>query len=635
MSSPGDSLWRSSAKRTRCVAVVVLAVCLTARTHGADYLSPCALVADSEGGRLYIAEATAKQVAVLDLASNELTRTFSVAAEPSGLALSPDGSDLYVTCGSARGCVYVIDPRSGESLDTLPAGHTPTAPVLSPDGKRLYVSNRLDNTVSVIDTKDRKQIAKIRVSREPVAADLTPDGRWLFVGNQLPDGPADAGPVACKVSVINTEKMSVDVSIVLPNGSTGLRGLTVSPDGRFVFVSHILARYTVPTTQLERGWINTNAISIIDAGDRRLVETLLLDDVDYGAANPWAVACTSDGKYLCVTHAGTHELSITDVAAMLDKIMSHRERQSQNARNSGSGSGTSHGYGGESVSDIPNQLSFLHGIRRRIKLPGKAPRALAIVGYKAYVAEYFADSIAVVDMSKKSRIETTSIALGPEKQMTAVRRGEMLFHDALLCFQGWQSCASCHPHQSRPDALNWDLLNDGLGNPKNTKSLLLSHRTPPSMVTGVRDTAEAAVRAGIRHIQFATCSEEDAVAIDEYLKSLESAPSPHLVRGELSASARRGREVFEKASCAKCHSGPLFTDMKAYDVGTGKGREKELKFDTPTLVEVWRTAPYLYDGRAVKIKDVLTTYNPEDRHGTTSDLSERQINDLAEFVLSQ
>ena len=52
----------------------------------------------------------------------------------------------------------------------------------------------------------------------------------------------------------------------------------------------------------------------------------------------------------------------------------------------------------------------------------------------------------------------------------------------------------------RPDALNWDLLNDGIGNPKNTLSLLLSHQTPPVMITGVRASAEDAVRAGIKYI---------------------------------------------------------------------------------------------------------------------------------------
>ena len=70
----------------------------------------------------------------------------------------------------------------------------------------------------------------------------------------------------------------------------------------------ILAHYQLPTTQLERGWMNANAVTVIDAAKPETIATVLLDDVELGAANPWAAACTADGKYLCVTHAGTQEL---------------------------------------------------------------------------------------------------------------------------------------------------------------------------------------------------------------------------------------------------------------------------------------------------------------------------------------
>jgi len=600
-----------------------------------DYLSPTAVVADSRGEILYIAEATAKQIAVFETKTAKVTTKINLPAEPTGLALTGDGSILYVTCGGQKGCVSVIDTRNAKLLRTLPAGHTPLAPVLSPDGMFLYVCNRFDNNISVINTGQSKQVAKIPALREPVAADITPDGKWLYVGNMLPYGPSSADSVACNISVINAKKMAFEIDIVLPNGSTGLHDLIVSPDGRFVFASHILGRYTVPTTQIERGWINTNAVSIIDAKRKRLIETVLLDDVDYGAANPWGLACTSDSKYLCVTHAGTHELSVIEIAPMIEKINSYNKRIGRRPDNFGGGSYDASGSGSQAVSNIPNELSFLYGIRRRIKLPGKGPRALTIIENKAYVAEYFTDSMAIVDISADSRRGAASIALGPKTEMTIERKGQMLFNDAGLCFQQWQSCASCHPSGARTDALNWDLLNDGLGNPKNTKSLLLAHETPPAMITGIRENAEAAVRAGIRHIQFAVRPEEEAVAIDQYLKSLKPVPSPYLVDGKLSESAGRGQKIFDKAGCASCHTGPLHTDLKMHDVGTGKDLDKDRLFDTPTLVEIWRTAPYLYDGRATTIEEVLTTYNPGDKHGVTSGLTEAEIKDLAEFILSQ
>ena len=62
------------------------------------------------------------------------------------------------------------------------------------------------------------------------------------------------------------------------------------------------------------------------------------------------------------------------------------------------------------------------------------------------------------------------------------------------------------------------------------------------------------------------------------------------------------------AGCAKCHPQPLYSDLKDHDVGVGIGRDKDRRFDTPTLVELWRTAPYLYDGRAEIIKEVLTKF---------------------------
>jgi YVTN family beta-propeller protein len=590
---------------------------------GEECLSPLALAVGKDGRNVYIAEFSAKRVAVLDVVEGKAKKAFSVPDHPTGLAISPDGSSLYITCESPAGKVHFMDPNAGNITISVSVDHTPNAPVASPNGKTLYVCNRFNNDVSVIDLASKKEVARVPVMREPVAAAVTPDGKLLLVANLLPAGAADAVFTGAVVSVVDTAANKVTADIRLPNGSTGLRGICVSPDGRHAYATHILARYQLPTTQLERGWMNTNALSIIDVRNQSLIDTVLLDDVDLGAANPWGVVCTPDGKYICVSHAGTHEISIINRARLHDKL-----------DEAGSSPGSS-GYGASSSSDVRNNLAFLVGLRRRVKLAGNGPRGLAVVGTRVYAAEYFTDSLGVVDIGRGTPPAAQSIPLGPKTPLTLVRKGEMLFNDASLCFQNWQSCASCHPGGGRADALNWDLMNDGIGNPKNTRSLLLSHETPPAMMTGVRESAEAAVRAGIRHIQFVVRPEEDAVAIDEYLKSLEPVPSPYLLDGRLSKAAERGRDVFEKADCASCHPAPLYTDLKGYDVGTGKALEKNRVFDTPTLVEVWRTAPYLYDGRTVTMRDVLIKHNPGDEHGVTSGLTEQEIDDLNEFILSQ
>jgi cytochrome c peroxidase len=256
---------------------------------------------------------------------------------------------------------------------------------------------------------------------------------------------------------------------------------------------------------------------------------------------------------------------------------------------------------------------------------------------RVYVANYFSGSVEAIDLRPGLSAKKLESHLEPDQPMSLLRRGEFLFNDASICFQGWQSCATCHSDDARVDGLNWDLLNDGIGNPKNNKSLLLAHRTPPAMSMGVRETAESAVRSGIRNILFTVQPEEVAVAIDEWLKSLEPIPSPYLVNGKFSAEALRGERVFNspQTHCSTCHPSGLFTDLKHHEVGTLAATDKPGDlFDTPTLIEIWRTSPYLHDGSAVTLRDVLVDHNRQDRHGSTSHLSKTQIDELVAYLLS-
>jgi len=654
------------------IVAVALQFAATAQTvslqcvpQRAPYLSPTALAASGDGKTLYIACATANCIVCLDTASRVVLGSIPVPEPPSGLVLSAEERRLFVTCAAPESAVCVIDlgqafasaaspgrcnastlqrsnaptpPPAAAALTSrivarITTGHTAMAPTLSLDGKMLYVCNRFNDCIGVIDLAAGKEVGRIPVRREPVAAALTRDGKHLLVANHLHNEAANAAYVAAVVSAIDLAQGKVTAEFLLPDGSGALKDIRISPDGKYAAVTHILAQYRPAAGNLRSLWMNANALTVIDLGRMEVLATTLLDDRGRGAANPWGMAWSADGSTLLVAHAGTHELSLIDFAALLKKLLQlPAPFDSLKARGSAYAESQPMGY----------SVPFFAGSRRRVKLPAGdlGPRAVTIAGHTAYVANYFSDTLSVIDLSNTNS-KPESIPLhkseirNPKSEINEVRKGEFFFHDASICYQGWQSCASCHPGGARADGLNWDLLNDGVGNPKNTKSLLFAFQTPPAMWLGVRETAETAVRAGIKHILFTQQPEEVGAAIDAYLKSLRPVPSPHLVRGKLSAAARRGEKVFSRAGCAECHPPPLFTDLHQYDVGTRRAFDgPTVKFDTPALVELWRTAPYLHDGSAATVREVLTSRNPHDRHGKTSNLTSQEITNLCAYLLS-
>ena len=507
---------------------------------------------------------------------------------------------IYVTSSYSRGWITAIDLVTGKSTFKTETGMGACSPIISRDGTRLYVFNQFKTTVSEVDAKSGKHLRQAKVLREPVAGVLTPDGKYLFVINSLPAQRSDDEYVTSEVSVIELSGFTVIRNIRLENGSNALRGICISTDGRYVFVSHNLGRFQVPTSQLNQGWMNTNAISILDVPSLSFVGALLLDEPDRGAAGIWGVAC--DESRLFVTHSGTHDLSLIDLKMLRIKLDSYPDKK-----------------------NLSYDLRFLYDIRKRIPLVGNGPRNLSVADGKLYIPTYFSDTLNIVDIATE---ELTTIALNPNRQERVEQLGEKVFNDASYCYQNWQSCNGCHPGDARTDAMNWDLMNDGIGNPKNCKSLLYSHVTPPSMITGIRATAEVAVHAGFKFIQFSDIEPDLLASVNAYLKSLRPLPSPYLVNGKLSEKGAKGGKHFENLGCDNCHSGEYFTDLRKHQIG--EKVEFEAGWDTPTLIEVWRTAPYLFDGRAATLKEVFSVY----KHGIGAKVSDKEMDELVEYINS-
>lgn len=610
----------------------------------AEALLPETLCMTPKGDALIVGERGGCKVSVRDFAGKELKALTAtkkvggflglsflggetVAMPVTGVTAAPDGTLYYTADDGNEGRLIRED---GEYVVT---GNRPMTPVVSPDGKFVYVCNRFDATVQKYDARSLELLASAKAVREANGCVLGKDGKLLFVINLLPaDATEPVKYVAARVTVIDTATFKVRDNIHLPDGSTGVRGITASPDGAHIYLTHTQARYQLPTTQLERGWMNTAALSVFDGATGKYVNTVLLDDVDLGAANPWGVSVTPDGKRIVVAHAGTREISVIDRAALHERLAKAAAGQKVTEVTT-------------SAEEVHNDLSFLSGIRRRFAFEADGPRGVVATDDKAYAVAYFADALVEVPFTERivkpvvRPLNGTLLDLSKNPEL----RGEMLFNDGAKCFQQWQSCASCHP-DGVVDGLNWDLLNDGIGNPKQTKSLYLSGVTPPTMITGIRKDMVHCNRAGFRHIQFAGVSEEDAKCIDAYVLSMRQQVSPY-ARAENAEAIARGKAIFDgKAECARCHKPERHftaandpadgTKSPLFDLGLGTRDMMGRKFDVPTLNECWRTAPYLYDGRALTMREVLTKWNPADQHGVTSDLTEQELRDLELYILS-
>lgn len=566
------------------------------------YRSPTAIAMLDDDG--YVADATMQMVYKIDATSAKKTAEYD--AGKSVNAVIAEGDSVYALIGGLDGELLKLNGSLAVQAKAE-TGHTPVDAAVV-NGK-LYVANRFDNSVTVHNPDTLQQTDEIDVSREPVA--LTVAGNDLYVACHLPDGAAnDSENVSADVVVIDTTSNTVKKTISLINGSGGVKDIVTSEDGKYVYLSNLIARYAFPTSQLDRGWINTNAVSIIRTSDTSLVTAVLLDDVDNGAANPWGLQI--DGDTLIVTASGTHEIITIDTKAMLDRIASVGKTYTEI----------------DSVEEIPDYLPFLDGIKTRTKLSGEGTRAMAVKDGKAYICNYFSGNVEIFDLAG---LETVgSISLGEQPQANAVRRGEALWFDGTKCYQNWESCASCHP-DARTDAFNWDNLNDGVGNPKQAASMLYSHRTPPVMITGARVSAELAVQKGMQFIQFNTMEEAQLQDISEYMKSLTPVESPFLNRdGTLTDDAKAGEKLFEEQGCVDCHPAPLYTDLQMHQSSIPVDERDSWDtrdFATPSLVEIWRTAPYFFDGRYTTLRQAVEASLP-DGHG----LSDEQIDQLTAFV---
>lgn len=587
------------------------------------YRSPTALVPSPDKSTIYICEQTAKKIAVFDVATGQVTRHIFLPNEVTGCAVSIDGTKLFATIGSEpwpTGYVCVVNAASGAVTKRIPVGHYPRSPIMSPDGSRLYVANMFSYDVSVIDVATETELERLEAVREPYAMDITTDGKTLVVGNSLPDDRStDSDFVSCKISIFDLEHNTLD-TVRLTRGSHSVFGLAISPDDRYAFVTHMIGKFNLMASMVDRGWLHTNNIAVIDLQTKKFINDVSVDLSMFGMANPWDIKFTEDGKFMVIAHAGANELSFIDYQPFIDTVLAR------------SAAGM----------DLQKEFTTMLESRKRVIVETKGPRELAMIGNNVYVAGYFDDVAATMEMHEVS-LEADNMAdetyyIGEPQAWTGERNGESNFYDGALCFQKWQSCHSCHPF-TRPDALNWILGGGAIVAPKNAKSMLYSWWTPPTTWSGRRGHARESIVGGIQLELFREPTRVLTAPLDTFFMALKPMMSPKLVKGRLSESAKRGRDLYynvhrtgkDSIDCQKCHPAPLFCDMKYWNAGLPDPFDNTGAWDTPHLAETWRTGPYGHLGDYWGLQEILEVPG---HSKAFPKMTFEEIDDLIEYVKS-
>jgi YVTN family beta-propeller protein len=587
--------------------------------------APGGIAVSPDGKTLFIALDDKDEIAEADVASLTVTRRAKVPGGPFGLALDAAGSRLFVAC-PREDRVAVIDTRDLTELASIAVGIRPTdvAYCRTPAGERLIVPNSGSDDISVLSVSPLNELARTAAGREPYAVAVSGDSRRVFVANRVAVHDQLLSPPASEVTVLDPANGHVLDRIQLDSAHLA-EGITPVPARGWILNSMVRVRNLVPITQVKDGWVMSTGLAI--SQENGAVTQVPLDEANAYFSDPSGVVASPDGKRAYVASGGADVVTVLD----LDRLGAWLTQADAAARS-------------EAIRDMA--LSERYVLAR---IPtGCNPRHLVLSpdGRRLFVAERLDDRVLVVDTTSLKPVGR--IVLGDGGLDDPIRRGERVFTRARYTFQGQFSCRSCHP-DGRVDGLSYDFDGSGIGDG------LLDNRS----LCGVAGTAPFKWNGKNPTLQF-----QDGPRFARVLMRTDPIPSPQLdelatflehlpptrtipwsrVGKPLTPAEERGRKLFFATQrsdgtriplalqCQTCHRPPLFTDRLLRSVGTKAARDQSALFDTPHLIGIGASAPYLHDGRAKTLEELWTTYQKNDQHGVSSYWSKEQLNDLVEYL---
>ena len=501
--------------------------------------------------------------------------------------------------------VTILDARTNGVLGEVAIGGTPQTVTIPLNSDRAYVATR-EGALVAIDPAARKILWTIQVDRQlygvaaangVVYVTAPASGRVYVIDpvavkvlRTIETEAYPRGIVATYADVFVTHLRSGKMSILDANTGQVKRVVVMSDDGNLsqgifatwnrVYLPQTRSNSSNPALQFDTTVLPVVAIFDVTNGEALDRLRYAVDIIDRPVNVP--LDCVLAGNKLYVANGGSDDVSVIETEQR--KSLAHF-----------------------AVGKNPTGL------------------ALSTSGLTLYVNDALSGTISVIDLATDrvtAAVKSTTIPLAPH-----LLKGKILFHSAsssTLTKENWVSCASCH-FEGGTDGRTW-LFRDG---PRNTPALYGVHETLPIHWSGDLKQLED-VGETVRVVQAGSgLSPNDLGDLVAYLRSLQPPSTPPPTDYE---SVLRGRDLFfdPRTACSSCHAPPLYTDRLTHDVGTasGAGERKGSAIDTPSLRGLFDTAPYLHDGSAPTLQDVLR------RHGNTSGLTQQDLDDLTEFLKS-
>jgi YVTN family beta-propeller protein len=151
---------------------------------------PAGVGVSPDGKQLYVAENLADSFAVVDASTRRVIRRFPTERYPYGVAVSKDGMIYVSAWGGSTVSVFRANGAGGVEADgTIKVGRHPSALALSADGTRLFVASASTDQIAIVDTRAKRVITTIEdpppggvhEGSTPNDLALSGDGRRLFV----------------------------------------------------------------------------------------------------------------------------------------------------------------------------------------------------------------------------------------------------------------------------------------------------------------------------------------------------------------------------------------------------------------------------------------------------------------------